>query len=135
MSTIPVKYIGPDPYWHGLLYDTRLRFEQGQTLQLPEALALRFLTHQDTFARGEGVAEQPTPQDATNKALEDAAKEKAKEELRLAEVYELFDQIDRMDKASLAEFCIKYGQPVDKRKSVDALRAEAKSFVDRFGTA
>lgn len=134
MSTIPVKYIGPDPYWHGLLYDTRLRFEQGQTLQLPEALALRFLTHQDTFARGEAVAEQqPTPQEATNQALEEAAKKKAEEEQKTTEVYELFDQIDRMDKASIAEFCLKYGQNVDKRKSLDVLRTDAKAYVDRFG--
>lgn len=133
VSTIPVKYIGPDPYWHGLLYDTRLRFEQGQTLHLPAGLAMRFLTHQDTFARGEGSAEQPTPQEAANAALKDAETKKAEEQEKSAEVYDVFDQIDRMDKASLAEFAIKYGQQVDKRKSLDALRADAKSFVDRFG--
>ena len=133
MSTIPVKYIGPDPYWHGLLYDTRLRFEQGQTLQLPEALGLKFLTHRDTFARGDEVAEEPTPQEAANEALKDAEKKKAEEQEKSAEVYALFDQIDRMDKASLAEFAVKYGQQVDKRKSLDMLRADAKSFVDRFG--
>ena len=130
---IPVKYIGPDPFWHGLLYDTRLRFERGQTLQLPEALALRFLTHQDTFALGEGTAEPQTPQDATNAALAEAEKAKLEEEQKSTEVYELFDQIDRMDKASLATFSQKYGQVLDKRKGLDALRAEAKSFVDRFG--
>ena len=131
---IPVKYIGPDPYWHGLLYDTRLRFERGQTLQLPEPLALRFLTHKDTFAPGDVAAVEPqTPQDATNAALAEAEKAKLEEEQKSTEVYELFDQIDRMDKASLATFSQKYGQVLDKRKGLDALRAEAKSFVDRFG--
>ena len=130
---IPVKYIGPDPFWHGLLYDTRLRFERGQTLQLPEALALRFLTHQDTFALGEGTAEPQTPQDATNAALAEAEKAKLEEDEKRAEVFELFDQIDLMDKAALATFSQKYGQALDKRKGLDALRAEVKGFVDRFG--
>ena len=65
--------------------------------------------------------------------MEEAAKKKAEEEQKTTEVYELFDQIDRMDKASIAEFCLKYGQNVDKRKSLDVLRADAKAFVDRFG--
>lgn len=130
---IPVKYIGPDPFWHGLLYDTRLRFERGQTLQLPEPLALRFLTHQDTFALGEGTAEPQTPQDATNAALAEAEKAKLEEDAKRAEVFALFDQIDLMDKAALATFSQKYGQALDKRKGLDALRAEVKGFVDRFG--
>ena len=130
---IPVKYIGPDAFWHGLLYDTRLRFERGQTLQLPEPLALRFLTHQDTFALGEGTAEPQTPQDATNAALAEAEKAKLEEDEKRAEVFELFDQIDLMDKAGLATFAQKYGQALDKRKGLEALRAEVKSFVDRFG--
>lgn len=130
---IPVKYIGPDAFWHGLLYDTRLRFERGQTLQLPEPLALRFLTHQDTFALGEGTAEPQTPQDATNAALAEAEKAKLEEDAKRAEVFELFDQIDLMDKAGLATFAQKYGQALDKRKGLEALRAEVKSFVDRFG--
>jgi len=130
---IPVKYIGPDAFWHGLLYDTRLRFDRGQTLQLPEALALRFLTHQDTFALGEGAAEPQTPQDATNAALAEAEKAKLEEDAKRAEVFALFDQIDLMDKAALATFSQKYGQALDKRKGLDALRAEVKGFVDRFG--
>lgn len=130
---IPVKYIGPDAFWHGLLYDTRLRFERGQTLQLPEPLALRFLTHQDTFALGEGTAEPQTPQDATNAALAEAEKAKLEEDEKRAEVFELFDQIDLMDKAALSTFSQKYGQALDKRKGLDALRAEVKGFVDRFG--
>lgn len=130
---IPVKYIGPDPYWHGLLYDTRLRFEHGQTLQLPEPLALRFLTHKDTFARGDETAEPPTPQQATDAALAEAERQRLEEERKRAETFELFDQIDLMDKAGLVTFSQKYGQVLDKRKGLEALRAEVKSFVDRFG--
>lgn len=130
---IPVKYIGPDAFWHGLLYDTRLRFERGQTLQLPEPLALRFLTHQDTFARGEDAPEQQTAQQEADAALAEANKQQLEEERKRTETFDLFDQIDLMDKAALATFSQKYGQVLDKRKGLDALRAEVKGFVDRFG--
>jgi len=130
---IPVKYIGPDAFWHGLLYDTRLRFEAGQTLQLPAGLALKFLTHRDTFERGEEAPQQQTAQQEADAALAEAEKQRLKEEQTKTETFELFDQIDLMDKAALATFSQKYGQVLDKRKGLDALRAEVKGFVDRFG--
>lgn len=132
-NMIPVRYIGPDAFWHGLLYDTRLRFEAGQTLQLPEPLALKFLTHKDTFALGDETPTVQTAQDAAAAALAEAEKAKIEEERKQTETFELFDQIDLMDKAALATFSQKYGQVLDKRKGLDALRAEVKGFVDRFG--
>lgn len=130
---IPVKCIGPDPYWAGLLYNTRERFEHGETRLLPEALALKFLTHKDTFERGEAPTKPQSADEVAAAAVTEAEKQQAQKEQQQTEVYELFDQIDRMDKASLAEFSQKYGQVLDKRKTVNALRADAKSFVDRFG--
>lgn len=130
---IPVKYIGPDSHWAGLLYNTRLRFERGQTLPLPEALALKFLTHKDTFARGDGDVAPPTPEEEHARALAESQRLEQEQAAQRSEVYELFDQIERMDKVALEEFCRKYGQEIDRRRSVDKLRSEAKSFVDRFG--
>lgn len=134
-ETIPVKYIGPDAFWHGTLYGVKLRFEHGQTLDLPTPLALKFVTHHDTFAKGNGPAKAPTPEEAADQALAEAKKTQELEEQQRNEAHDLFAQIDLMDKTSLAEFCNRYGQVLDKRKNVDTLRAEAKSFVDRFGPA
>lgn len=132
-AQIPVKYIGPDPYWHGLLYNARLRFEQGQTLHLPEALALKFLTHKDTFGPGDGETKPLTADEASAAALAEAEKAKKQQEEQQTEVYDLFAQIDLMDKASLTQVAEKYGQAIDKRRGLDALRSEVKGFVDRFG--
>lgn len=133
MDTIPVKYIGPDAHWHGLLYNTRLRFEHGQTLQLPTELGLKFLTHHDTFGPGEEPTKPQAADPSAETALAEAGKQQEQDKQQQVEVFEVFDQIDRMDKNALATFSKKYGQDIDKRKGLAVLRADAKSFVDRFG--
>jgi hypothetical protein len=133
-AQIPVKYIGPDPFWHGLLYGVKLRFDNGQTRPLPEPLALKFLTHHDTFQLDDGFevtpksAEQETQEALTAAKQEEQAKDEASQDL-----YDVLDRVDLMEKEQLAEFASRYGTKLDARRAVATLRTEVKQLVNLRG--
>lgn len=138
-TQLPVKYIFRRPKWKDTIYGTGLEFEIGQTRVLPRDLALKFLRHTDTFeldeeALAKGIPE-PTPEQVTAEAVALQAKKKEDDEAAQAEVFQVHDQIERMGtKEMVAEFALtKYNIPLDKRHTLEALRAEAKGLVDRFG--
>ncbi len=136
MSTaqIPVKYVGRRPHWEGMLYGVKLRFDAGQTRPLPEDLALKFLTHADTFARDEAYNAPPkTPEQETAEALAEAAQQAKVQDDRDMELSEVLGRIDMMEKDQLAEVATRYGQKLDGRRSVEKLRAEVRQLVNLNG--
>lgn len=136
MSTaqIPVKYIGRRPHWEGTLYNVKLPFDAGQTRLLPEALALKFLTHHDTFARDDEYEATPkSVEQETAEALAESAKvEQAKEEASM-ELSEVLDRVATMEKAQLADVAARYGIKLDGRRSVDTLRGEVRQIINLNG--
>lgn len=136
MSTtqIPVKYIGPRDYWEGTLYNVKLRFDSGQTRLLPEALALKYLTHPDTFERNDAHdIPAVTPEQETQAALDDAQKKAKDADAEYQELHEVLDQVGQMGKEQLAEFATRYGSKLDKRQGVDGMRAAVKQLIDQNG--
>lgn len=136
MSTaqIAVKYIGRRDYWEGMLYGVRLRFDAGQTRALPEDLALKFLTHRDTFERNDAAAVTPkTPEQETAEALAQAEKQQKDEHEQYLDLHDVLDRVDLMGKEQLAEFANRYGTKLDGRKSVESLRTAVKQLVDLNG--
>ncbi len=131
---IPVKYIGPRAYWEGMLYNVRLRFDSGQTRPLPQSLALKYLTHSDTFARDEAHQIVPkSPEQETKEALESAAQTQKAHEEQTQELYDVLDRVDLMQKEQLAELALRYGTKLDRRKGVEALRGDVKQLVNLNG--
>lgn len=133
-AQIPVKYIGPDSYWEAYLYGVKLRFEGGQTRALPEGLALKFLTHKDTFERDDSVAIEPkTAEQETQEALDQADKGKKDADEQYQELHEVLDQVGMMGKDQLVDFAARYGSKLDKRQSVETLRGAVTQLVDQNG--
>ena len=131
---IPVKYIGPDAYWEAYLYGVKLRFDSGQTRAMPESLALKCLTHHDTFWRDDSTAVEPkTPEQETAEALAKAEQDKKTQEDQDMELHDVVDRVDLMGKEQLAEFANRYGTKLDGRKSVESLRTAVKQLVDLNG--
>lgn len=131
---IPVKYIGPDAYWEAYLYGVKLRFDNGQTRALPESLALKFLTHGDTFGRDESAVVAPkTAEQETADALAQAEKQQKDEHDQYLELHEVLDRVNLMGKEQLVEMATRYGTRLDGRKSVESLRGTVKQLIDLNG--
>lgn len=131
---IPVKYIGPDAYWEAYLYGVKLRFDNGQTRALPESLALKFLTHGDTFGRDESAVVAPkTTEQETAEALAQAEKQQKDEHDQYLELHEVLDRVNLMGKEQLVEMATRYGTKLDGRKSVESLRGTVKQLIDLNG--
>lgn len=136
MSTaqIPVKYIGRRAFWEGTLYNVKLRFDSGQTRPLPEALALKFLTHTDTFQRDDAFEITPkTVEQETQEALAEAATKANVQQEAMQELQDVLERVDLMAKEQLSDVASRYGKKLDGRRSVDSLRLEVKQMINLHG--
>ena len=136
MSTaqIPVKYIGRRPHWEGTLYNVKLRFDMGQTRPLPEALALKFLTHTDTFQRDPEYQFTPkTVEQETQEALAEANERVQAQQEANQELQEVLENVAIMEREQLAQVASRYGRKLDGRRSVDSLRADVKQMINLHG--
>lgn len=136
MSTaqIPVKYIGRRPHWEGTLYNVKLRFDAGQTRPLPTPLALKFLTHTDTFKRDDDYKVTPrSVEDETAEALAQAEERAKVEHEATMELQEVLERVDIMEKDQLADVASRYGQKIDRRLGLDKLRGEVKQLINLHG--
>jgi hypothetical protein len=136
MSTaqIPVKYIGRRPHWNGLLYDVRMPFDAGQTRLLPEALALKFLKHHDTFVRDDAYEVTPkSVEQETQEVLAEVEQQAKVQDERDMELTEVLDRIEIMEKEQLAEIATRYNHKLDGRRSVSTLRAEVRQLINLNG--
>jgi len=136
MSTaqIPVKYIGRRPHWEATLYNVKFRFDTGQTRLLPTELALKYLTHADTFQRDdEHEATPKTVEQETTDAIAEASRLEHKHEEASMELSEVLDRVDIMEKDQLSELATRYNTKLDNRRGVAALRAEVKQLINLNG--
>lgn len=136
MSTaqIPVKYIGRRPHWEGTLYNVKLRFDMGQTRPLPEALALKFLTHTDTFQRDPEYQFTPkTVEQETQEALAEANERVQAQQEANQELQDVLENVAIMEREQLAQVASRYGRKLDGRRSVDSLRADVKQMINLHG--
>lgn len=129
---IGVKYIGRRPSFRDRLFGTGLEFTQGQTHPVAFDVARKFLHHASEFERDDKAIANRIPVAETLPSKEDQAKiDQAK---ALDEVQYLRDQVAQMEKSELETMAkSKYGQDLDKRRSVQALRDEVISLIDRYG--
>lgn len=136
MSTaqIPVKYIGRRPHWEGTLYNVKLRFDMGQTRPLPEALALKYLTHTDTFQRDPDYQFTPkSVEQETQEALAEANERVQAQQEANQELQEVLENVAIMEREQLAQVASRYGRKLDGRRSVDSLRADVKQMINLHG--
>lgn len=115
-----IKYVGHrDTYTDGA-YGTRITFNKGQTLMVPDDKATLMLRHADVYAKG--------------KEVKDVAVVATTEEKGDEQTQNVRDSIANMDKTALETFVkVNYSMDIDKRKSLTALRAEATGLVDQYG--
>ena len=141
-ATVAVRYVGRRERWKDTLYGSGLYFNTGQVRVLPIGIAQKLLRHKDVFVEHDGerteqaieVAPTREPSDDTDALLEQARKEGERTEQALQQIQQVFDQIDRMDKAALEEFARNnYRQEIDKRRNLDALREQVRQMIDQFG--
>lgn len=137
-TLIPIRFIGRRDSWREVRYGSGLTFTRNQVRSVPEKLANRLLRHIDLFELAEQVeteeaakaAAKDDTEDQLAAAKEQAAKRKAEEAQRQSVV----DRVMVMDKQALEDFAkANYQQDLDKRRSVETLRQQVVSFIDRFG--
>ena len=124
--------------WTDRLYGSGLYFLPGQTRKVPHLLARKLLRHADLFSTGiADIVEVETNdpgEDDTAELMACARKAETDQRDQQSRVNDVLNQIDQMDKDGLAEFAqVNYRQPLDKRRSLDALREQVRSFIDQFG--
>jgi hypothetical protein len=133
---VPITYVGKRESYRDGLY-SGLTFARGQTLPVRAEQATKMLAHPDVYALGK-FEQDPAPEvseaDANAEANKQAQAEKDKVEDLLQDQR---DGISRMEsRDAVADWAMtNYSVKLDKRKSLDALKAEAVQLVDRFGVA
>ena len=139
---VAVQYVGRKPVWRDALYNTGLYFVADQVRNLPAHTARQFLRHGDLFREAKvEVAPEPVeapaaepPADDTEAILEAAKEEQADTDRELQKVLDLKQSISFMDKDALKLFAqTNYGQKLDGRLSVEALREQTNQMIDQFG--
>ena len=134
-----VRFIGKDA-WVDRLYGSKLSFEPQQVRRVPGDLAQRFLRHADMFEPGPVVTQAaPEPAalvaaDDTGALLEEAKKEKAKDDTAQNQLQDMLDTVNTMDKDALQSFALeKFSQKVPKSLSVENMRQRVSEFIQAYG--
>lgn len=134
VNKVGVKYIGRRPLFRDRVFGTGLDFSQGQTRHVPADTARQFLRHTSEFERDDST---PAPVITVDDTQDQLDRTKAKQEQDAKELNELQyqrDQIGRMEKPELQTMArTKYGHQLDGRTSVQAMREQVVSLMDRFG--
>lgn len=119
-SRIPVKYIGKRPEHVDGAYGTHIHWVRGETIMVPKTVALLMLKHVDVFVQGDPVGDAPAI----------GAKENPDEDSQDAR-----DMVNQMGKDQLAEYAMtQWKMSVDKRHTVEALRAQVTGYIDQYGS-
>lgn len=124
----PIKYIGHRQTYREGTYGSGIVFTQGETVNVEDdQLAAKLLRHKDVYVRGgaDDVADSPIVVDSHNKKDGDEQEQKTQDQR---------DVIAAMDKDALDTFAKTHFQVnVDRRKSVESLRAQVIGLVDQYG--
>jgi len=120
---VSVKYIGPRETYKEGAYGSGLVFSQGESLQIPAALAAKLFKHPDVYVPGD-------PSAAAGPAVEVAL---PVEDESLKTQPER-DSIANMGKNALETYArTHFRVDLDKRKNLNELRAQVTGLVDQYG--
>jgi hypothetical protein len=121
MDQVSVKYIGKRAQYTDGTYGTRILFIQGESRLVPIDKARLMLKHPDVYVPGEADAVAAVIPEEQAKKPDD-------------ETQDMRDAIAIMDKVALEAYAkTNFRVNIDRRKNVEALRAEVTGLVDRFG--
>lgn len=120
----PIQYIGKRQEYLEGTYGSNIRFLAGQTVSVPNDLALKLLRHPDVYAKGD--LKQAVEVPIERPEVKQLAEETALQDMR--------DLIASMPKDTVLETAERdYGRKLDKRKNEDNLRAELIQLIDQYG--
>lgn len=141
---VAVQYVGRRDSWSDNLYGTGLHFAARQVRPIPGDIARKLLRHSDLFceAPAEVAAAQSeaapakVEQDDTAQILAETAAKRDDETEALSRILDIKQQVSMMDKDALKDFAFRnWSQKLDKRESIDELRAKVAQAIDQFGVA
>lgn len=119
----PIKYIGHRATYREGAYGSGIVFAHGQTVNVEDdVLANKLLRHKDVYVLGEegNVAEFVSPK-----------QDQSEDEDKLQQQR---DSVALMDKEALESFAkTTFRVDIDRRKSVDNLRAQVIGLIDQYG--
>lgn len=120
----PIKYIGPRATYREGAYGSGIIFTKGETINVEDdILANKLLRHPDVYVRGDA-----------NTAGEVSASKAKDVESEADPLQDARDAIAAMNKDALEVYAkTHFGVDLDKRKSVDSLRAQTTSLLDQYG--
>lgn len=118
----PIKYIGHRETYQDGCYGTRIEFKQGESVLVPDDIALKMLKHIDVYAPGNVLEANAVTIAPIIKPDDDT--QDLRDTVSNLDSYEALNAIAAND----------YGQKLDKRKSIATLRTEVIQMIDRFGT-
>lgn len=133
-TELPVMCILKKP-WRGVLYETRIPFEPGETKMLPAQLARKYISHHDVFSAGEvNDAPKKSKAEIDSELIKLQMEKVEKDEAEKNRVMDFKQDIDlKYDKDALKELATRYGHKFKGNVSVERMRTEVKDLVDRFG--
>lgn len=124
VGMMPVKYIGHRARYGDGVYGSGLFWHQGETVMVPDELAVKLLRHTEVWTRG-NEADVSAPQSVRTV---DTETEEETESVRI--------EIASMEKDALEAFARdRFQVTLDKNQPVEALRMEVTGLVDRFGVS
>lgn len=117
-----IAYVGRRPCHRDVTYGTG-EWVQGQSKVVDDATAFRMLKHHDTYAASADTGAQAVEQQPENQDNQD-------------DVQDALDAIARMNSGTLCAFVAEnFQQKLDRRRSVEHLRAEAARMIHLYGLA
>lgn len=120
----PIKYIGHRPTYREGAYGSGIVFTKDETINVEDdTLANKLLRHPDVYVRGDAKKAAETN---SSKAKDVEAEEDPAQDAR--------DAIATMNKDALETYAkTHFGVDLDKRKSIDSLRAQTTGLLDQYG--
>lgn len=120
----PIKYIGHRPTYREGAYGSGIVFTKDETINVEDdTLANKLLRHHDVYVRGEAKKSAETN---SSKAKDVDAEADPTQDAR--------DAIATMNKDALETYAkTHFGVDLDKRKSIDSLRAQTTGLLDQYG--
>jgi len=119
---IAIAYVGRRPFHRDVTYGTG-EWVQGQSKVVDDATAFRMLKHHDVYTAGAEAGAQVVEQKPEDQDNQD-------------DVQDALDAIQRMDSTTLCSFVAEnFQQKLDRRRSVEYLRAEATRMLHLYGIA
>lgn len=115
----PIKYVGKRSSYTDNLY-SRLTFEQGESLMVPDDIAVKMLKHPDQYVSGDSK---------TARTVDISQPEPVEDTQDLRDTVMQLTSIDALADMALND----YGIKLDKRKSLDNLRTDVVQLIDRYG--